>query len=244
MSDVVAVTKHRRKFTKRGKGKPFTQKDRKMIKAVAAKVARPVEKKMFIRNITSTVIDNNPAFYFCLTQIAQGLLDTDRIGDQVYIKNAYLRLQTAVDPDTTSINANVSMRMIMFQAHEVVDTTGAVGPALNTIYNWNRVLLDGPSGFPDIWSQYNHDRRELYTILYDKTWHQVGSGGAGLALNDSIIENFVLTIPLGRAKKKIQYVGGGTNNASNHIFLLIIGPNNTVDDPFGLGSWKLEYTDS
>lgn len=225
--------------------------EKKVSKNVKKYVKKALKKMPELKYTTESqngiAIDNAPTLYVCITDsISQGVQDNNsRIGDEVKLDKWYLRLYTQQDPAATNANAVCMFRIVCFQAHEVVDTGSNTGTGLNAIYNINRVLGPGYTGIPDITSPYNHDRRKEYTILYDKTWHQVSPGTGALSQNNSQLHDIVKTISLKKAQKRIHWIGNSATNAGNHLFCLILCQNPTaINPPRAYMLNKVTYTDS
>lgn len=136
-----------------------------------------------------------------LTVIPQGLLDSNRVGDEVEVKDIELRIRTYVNSSAGVTNASSVLRVVIAQYYE--DTTIAAltaGEFFSTTTGGSAYL-----------STYNHDTRRTYKILYDDSMTVNATGEASASR--------VIMVKPGR--KKIRFVGAG-NNAEGHIILLTV----------------------
>lgn len=183
-------------------GKGLTKKQRKEVHKM---VNQPDEIK-FIETASAAVdqafgsMPNAFSLDNCL--VTQGVTDTARLGDQLVAKSLRARFTITADVN----NVFDVYREIWLQWHPN-----------STTYAIASVLLTGPSGIIDVWSDYNHDNRDNFTILVDKLHSSQCNAAA-----DSNTFTILRKVPLKYAKKKMQYVAG-TTGGMNHIMCLIIG---------------------
>lgn len=193
---------------------------------------------------------NASSAYFCLTDnIAQGGADiNNRSGDRIFLKSIKFRFLTQMVPNQATANNVVMFRFLLVQFKEAVNTTAAIGSALKAIINPTLFLTPGEDGTnPDPLSMYNHDRRKQYAFLCDKVWTQVANGNAaGVALNNSMIRQMNIVVPMRKVLKQIEYINGSTTNAINHIVGLVItqNANAITSPPLFYGVSKIDFTDS
>lgn len=139
---------------------------------------------------------------------------------------------------TINDTSNV-VRVIVFQWHDV--STTAPDPSVSSI------LLSGPTGVIDYLSQYNHDTRQSYKILLDKTFTLNGNGTQAAALayplttSSTIVRHY--RISLKNARKHVQYQGGGTQ-ATNRLFWIYMSDSAAPGHPGITGSFKTFFRDS
>lgn len=157
--------------------------------------------------------------------VAQGLLDTNRVGDTLmWAGSIWFRYQWiggTVDPTNPC-------RVIIFQYHPV-DT---VAPLATDIF------LPGPTGTIDVNSSYNHDNRQLYKILYDRT--------VTISLNGDNNHVRVITtnISLKKATKHVQYQATSTNGTNQIYMFAIAGSYSLGGVPLLSVSSKLFFRDA
>lgn len=197
-------------------GLTMTQK-----RAVEAIVARNQELKFAITNInfgtsTTGVLGD-------VTLIAQGDTDNTRDGDRLKLKRFFIRGVISTG-DVTNI-----LRIIWFQW----------GP--NSVPTASSILLNGFSGSIDYTSQYNHDNRQEYVILYDTLFHMEGNGSAATAPYGPTSQN-TFSYTLKPRWTELQYVGG-TTVGTNHVYYFVISDSTVAPHPAFQVSCKVHYTD-
>lgn len=204
-------TRFGRKRTYSGKrigGRKLTKRQRREVTTL---ITRRNELKFigFTQGPTSVTTTGS---VFVLSPVAQGSTDAERVGD---------RLQWC---GTLEINLNwvhggtdlqCNERVIIFQWHpNNAPTVGGAGG----------ILLNGQSGAAGVDSCYNHDNRQLYTILYDghfRTWgNTTPTASEPLSAGLQTGYHFV-RIPMTKCQKNVQYQGGGATG-TNLIYLLQI----------------------
>lgn len=193
------------------------EKSDKVLKPAQKKMVKKIAKSLLSKNVeikyaetASPAVDQQFGIgggaysqdVMLIPQATSPVTDSARVGDRLFLKSMQWRF--TINSQTT--NGFDAFRCIVVQYH----------PS-STTYNVANILLNGPSGGLDPWSMYNHDYRESYTILYDKTF----SSQCNLAADDNTINKHV-HVPLKYAKKQIQYVGGSVAG-QDHIFLLVLG---------------------
>lgn len=162
---------------------------------------------------------------FQISDIAQGDTDQTRDGDRLMLKKFFVRGVVQYS-DATNL-----FRLIFFQWKPATTPTIA------------SVLLNGPSGNPDVWSSYTHDLRQQVNILWDKTWHLEGNASASTSpLTTTSQRMFKVTIAR-RFAKQLQYTGG-TTTGTNQIWYLALSDSSAVGHPTMTMSVKFHFTDS
>lgn len=162
--------------------------------------------------------------------IAQGDTDSDRTGDRVMLKKIYLRWNL-VGYDTYNF-----VRFMVFQWKP----DNLISPIPGDI------LLPGSSGAIDFTSQYNHDKRQMYKIMYDKVLTTVGDGSQTSLTVYPYQSNFIhynkktLIIP----NKQLQYDGGSSTIGTNQIYVMAVSDSLVPTHPLVSYTMKILYTDS
>lgn len=166
--------------------------------------------------------------------ISQGQGDSQRIGDS-------LQWAGYIDIRLSLIFRDIRhiCRFIVFQWHPT--STSAPSPQPDDI------LLPGIGGVNvDIHSMYSHDRKQNYKILMDRTFTLVGNGtqtGAiSFPLTTSAVQYHRLLVPLKRARKNVQFIGGGLQ-ATNRLFILRMSDSSGTDPIYNLTT-MVNYYDS
>lgn len=151
------------------------------------------------------------------TGITQGVLDTDRIGDQVTYTSWQLRIMVNA-PDSTAQIPGVFLRVIGLLWRE--GTAPTVGDILQT----------GNIARTEIISPYEHHTKPVRKILFDKTVslfdRSVVSGGViGYRMsNNSWIEKFYvnLTTTLKKEDRVLMFDPAASITGSNKLYLCVL----------------------
>lgn len=226
-------------FRRKKKVKKLPEGEKKAIsKMIDKSIRRNAELKFItaaipLDDVTTTLQS------ICLTDITQSVGDSDRIGDRLTLAGTLdMRLFFS-----SVANQNVAtlyfVRMMLVQLKYVTDSASPLVAS--------EFLSPGVSGVSDYTSQYNHDRRSQYNILYDKTFQYNNNGGAGLAYNEAMIKHFHVKVKLGKSKKvkdTVEYIAANSDVAANHIYFVWMS--NTAagaNAPLITGTYKLFYRD-
>lgn len=169
--------------------------------------------------------------------IAQGTTDVTRIGDQItWAGHVDLKLRILNSTGVGADDYNTT-RVILFQWHP------------NSTPADTDILLVGPSGVTDVYSQYNHDRRTEYCIVFDRTYVTAGPGLAATAPfgAGSLTQVHTYKIPLkgihgSYFQKKVQYVGAGITG-TNRFYLMFASDSAVAPHPVFTGSSKVVFRD-
>lgn len=109
------------------------------------------------------------------------------------------------------------------------------------------VLLDGSSATIDFTSQYNHDKRSLYKIMYDKVHRTVGDGSQTSLTNYPYTTDYThyvkktLIVP----NKQLQYNGASSTSGQNQIYILTVSDSSvSLPHPQMSYTMKVLFTDS
>lgn len=178
-------------------------------------------------NVTSTLGIND------ISAVAQGDTDTTRDGDRLqWCGTMDIRLNLVGAFGVTGDNYN-TYRFIVLQWHpSSVPTVGDI-------------LLTGPSTAIDVYSQYNHDQRQQYKILLDKTFTTVGFLTGTSTAQSNFVRNLRFLINLNRKKvaKFAQFSGGGTTG-TNKFYYILGSDSGTTSHPSYSLSTKIFFRDS
>lgn len=121
------------------------------------KISRGIELKFFDRDLTQVDISDDGTFSAPANDIAQGLGDSQRIGDKILMTHMEIRGRCPIGPDLL----NTQLRMLVYYDKR------------NTVSNvddiWNLV----GSGLSPL-SMYQHDKRGDWIKLWDKTFMLTG----------------------------------------------------------------------
>lgn len=203
----VVVKKPQRVLTDREK-----QQVRRMIDS-------EVELKFINAYLGSAAVTSTPIITG-MTDIAQGDTDSSREGDRVKLVGGInLRGSVFADVATGDVTqTHAIVRLIIFQWHPTSASGGATEP---TAAN---VLLDGPSGSPDVYSHYSHDQRQNFSVVYDEVFEPIGvtAGGAGAVnMHSGVQKYFTRRILLAKKiRHQMQFQAASTVNATNHLYFM------------------------
>lgn len=194
-------------------------------------INRSRELKYFPYSILGVSLTTTPAITGVPFDISQGDGDNNRDGDQYDLAGSISLKFQLLAGDTTNL-----VRMFVFQWKALSYATPV--PVIGD------VLLNGPSGSPDIWSQYNHDTRFSYTILWDRTYSLVGNGTSGTFPGTTSTQIYrTVRISLRRARKKVQLRGGG-GQGTNRLFIVYMSDSGAATHPQLSYTTKTFYYDS
>jgi len=199
---------------KRTKSKPR----RKFIKRRwATSVARKPENKHFDVNISQSSATTGTLTL--LSAVGQGVDDTQRVGNTLYLRTLFLVTQIGLNLAATS----QSIRLII-----LIDKQGYNAPSVGDVIE--PALLGG--GLAPI-SQYNHYYMSRFKILYDKT----------LKVSTGYGENLIWkrTIPL---RVNSHYIGTSTTFKNQIYILHFSNETNNLQLPLLNASARIIYNDS
>lgn len=172
-------------------------------KYVRSVVNREIETKHDNTEINATATLSTPLWYD-LTSFSQGVTGLTRVGDR--IRPIKLRINhTAVASTSTN-----RMRVVIFQWHP---NTANHTPSLST-------FIDANAGY-EIQGPLHPDYRQQFTLLKDVYWTFDNVTGPG-------IRSMILNI---RPKKTIEF-NPAANTGTNHVYMLVMGDNNTYPQSF------------
>lgn len=207
------------KFARSRRSKSARVLSKPEAKAVAQVARRVVksnqEKKYFLQSTFSAAVSVTPDIG-SISDVPQATTDEGRIGDQLTLRSIEVRL-SAITSDTTNL-----MRFIVFQWYP--NTT----PVADDVLIPNAVLTSN-----QVYAPYNHDKRFMFRILYDRTM-QLDTYNPAFATN-FMIKKF--------PRSKIQYQLGGTTG-QNKIYVLKVSDSTVTTHPTMNTVYKLNYSDA
>jgi len=235
-------TKRPRTYSVKG-GKRLTKRQKKQVSIM---IHREQELKYFFFRQAATSVTSNAALTGAPFDVPQGDTDNTRDGDRLrWCGHIDLNMQIWNGQGVTG-DPFTNTRVVVFQWHPTSTSAPIPSPT--------DVLITGPSTVVDIYSVYNHDTRQNYTILYDRVFLTVGSfynGAAavtpstflGPGTDTSSTGVHQIRIPLTKARKDVQYVAGGAQ-ATNRIFIIWVSDSSFASHPQLAFMSKIVFRDS
>jgi len=209
------MARYRRRRRYRRKRKSTTAVAYKALKLAKAVSSRSEVK--YIDNITTvTDVDSDGQGAINLLSIPQGLEDTDRIGDSIFVNSINIRCCFRRNQSVCDF-----MRVIAIQDYN------------NEFADPIDILVE--TGFTNSFlSHYIKDTRMKYKVLLDKTINISAN------LRESAYYSFYL-----KPKTKIQYLATGTTPIKNNIKFFLISDVQSVANtkPVFQGWWRVNYYD-
>lgn len=203
------------------RGRKLNPRQKKQVKRI---VGAQQELK-YLDTVTNAYSISTSGAIFQLCSIPQGDTDISRDGDRVYLKKMYVRGTVRVNDETNIV------RLIFFQWKP------------NTAATIAQILLNGPSGSPDVQSNYAHDQRQMYKILYDKTWVLAGPGTTPeTPVTPTTTRHFQCILSRGLIRQ-LQFTAG-TTTGTNQIYYLALSDSSIGAHPTLSMSTKVMFTDS
>jgi len=217
---------------------------RKLNKRQAIQVKRIINvnrelKYLAINSAGAFNVTTTPQIDGSFFDIPQGTTDVTRVGDRInWCGKVRFRLQVFNALGVSADNYN-TQRWILVQYHPA--STSAPTPVVTDI------LLTGPSGAVDVHSQYNHDKRQDYKVLFDRTFTTVGSFNYAItadAPGTAVTHRYMsYNISLKKARKQVQYQGGGLQ-ATNRLFWIYMSDSSATPHPTAIVSTKVFFRDA
>lgn len=224
----------KRKFTK--KLSPATARAVKHI--VTKEIAKSSEMKQYTASVTPVSIYGASAggTMSHLSDMKQGVLDSERTGDEVNIKGLDLNVLCYMNIG----NEYNDIRILVFQY-----TSTDFSPSFSELFIASNIV--GAGAQVNAFSHFNIDYKDVYNILYDKTVHLERGivNAANYAENGKYWRTVRIKVPLKYAKKIIQYSAASTD-ALNGIWFAAIGSSAQIagQDPKVSINYALRFTDS
>lgn len=215
--------------------RPLNVRQKKQVKNLIRNVQ---ELKFFGWNSVSAPVTNVGNLTGVPFDVPQGDTDQTRDGDKLqWCGNIDFRMQVVNGLGATADVYN-NVRVVIFQWHP------------NSAPVAGNILLTGAGGggIVDIYSNYSHDFRQEYKILFDKVFNTIGPGSNVAVSNGPITEKTTtgllkFKISTKKASKNVQYSNGGLS-ATNRIYILTISDSSLVTHPTIAYSMKTFYRDS
>lgn len=152
---------------------------------------------------------------------AQGVADTDRVGDKVTLRGMRMSFKMAA-ADTSNY-----VRIVLFQWYP---NSNLSVPTIGT------VLFDVSTGDRAMTSPYVHDYQNQFHVIYDKVFT--------LAINsDTIIRTRTFKPNFKYVKKTVEFTAG-TVNASNKLYVFAISDSGAISHPTVFMYTRVFYDDS
>lgn len=209
------------------RGRKLNKRQIDQVKRVVA-----VRQELKYLNVTQSgfALSTTPTIHH-VSAISQGTTDNQRDGDRLMLRKIYFRYNV-IGGDTYNY-----LRIMVFQWK----AENIAAPIASDI------LLIGSSGVPDFTSQYNHDKRSLYKVMYDKVLITIGDGSQTAlstypyASNYSQYHKKTLIVP----NKQLQYVGASATQGQNQIYVMTLSDSGLpAPHPAMSYTMKILFTDS
>lgn len=224
-------TPRKRRLSTQGKGRKLSKRQRFEVQRIVARNSelKYVNASAGPANCTTTATLNSNFW-----NVAQGYSDSQRVGDRLeWCGSMELKIQATNGEGATADIYN-NIRQIIFQWHP--NSTPVAGS----------ILLNGPSGNPDVYSNYSHDNRQQYTVIFDKVYRTVGNGGVASGSYADNMTTGVLhySIPLKKCQKQVQFAAGSSTVATNMFYQLSVSDSALATHPQITLSIKTFFRDS
>lgn len=168
-----------------------------------------------------------------ITDIAQGVTDTTRVGDELTL--VHIKVRGAILNGTSNLYNDI--RIIVFQ-YKNSDNT----PIMDNLLQ-NSVISGATRS---AYSARAQDYMNEYIVLADHVYHLEGGtpNAANYGQSGQYAKHVEFNVPLKYAKKKVQYEAA-TNAAVNGIYVMVIGSSaNVASNPQVALQWAVTYTDA
>jgi len=214
----------RRRF--RGKGRRLRGRKLNVRQKVQVKRILGVQRELkYLDTGTNDYPISTTPVIFQLCSVAQGDTDTTRDGDRIYLKKMYIRGLLDVSDETNIV------RLIFFQWKP------------NSAATATNILAPGPSGSIDVNSHYQHDNRQMYKILWDKTMLIAGPGTTPETPITPINQKRFQLI-LNRGLNRQMQFSAGTTTSTNQIYYIAVSDSSVIAHPTLTMMTRLMFTDS
>lgn len=164
---------------------------------------------------------------FQLITVAQGNADTQRIGDEIYLRDLEMRGQIVQPVPGAGLSADNIIRIIIFQWYGRITLPAGEQPAANDLLQDS---VNAPAN-----SFINHDKRELFGILYDRVF----------ATSNPYMTSRSIRIRLRKFRHKVKFNQGANTPMENSIWLLITSNSTAAFTPAQMTfRFRMNFTDS
>jgi hypothetical protein len=159
----------------------------------------------------------------CVSQLAQGLTSTDRVGDSIKLQTIELRLLLAASATST----NTIVRVIMFRDLDGAGTAPTPANVLETVGSSHAPL-----------SPYKFNRRDRFGLLFDEvvTLQSVLATG----LSSTVI---AWKVPHEGHVKYLGTTAASASDGKGSVYLLLVSDLTASNLPTFRSYARLEYTD-
>lgn len=209
-----------RRFRRRPFRKTGNRYRKKVPRPIVSFVKKQINKNLEYKYHTayyavSGGVPNNGAVT-ALIDIKQGVLDTDRIGDEIKMRTITFRYVVTV------ADSHNYVRFILFQ----MKSPNNVGPGVTYVLNGSA---------PTYLSQYSVDNRSNFNILYDRTTSVDADDPAKVVIGKANMKY---------CKRKMQFQAGSNILGTNMIYALAISDSSSTSHPSITGEINFWYTDA
>lgn len=185
-----------------GKSRPVSRyRSRNILTNIVDQVVRRTSELKFYPITGSTTFPVAGTYYADqLSDVAQGTTDQTRVGDRITAKSLTFRFTLSDFSLSLTANSQNFVRVLLVQWYPLVSST----PAITDILHTSSVL-----------SSPNHDKRQMYRILYDRCLPLVG----GEVPTNHYYRTVQIKIP--RSHRQLQY-NSGTTDCTNGLYVFAI----------------------
>lgn len=222
--------------------KSLTQQQKKAVRKVARKVLKSnVEYKQYGVAVGATSVYDGVAGMFTtkMTNMSQGLLDNNRVGDEINIKSIHVRgLLTAPYGATTNSSVTFRLFVVQYKQNEAIQA-----PTIGDMLLQSNANEGADYG---TFSSRNIDQLGVYHVLYDRLHTLVtGNANANNYGQPNSEKHFQFKVPMKYLKRKIQFIAAG-NNATNGIWFIATTNRTTKagGNPQITVNWDISFTDA
>lgn len=225
--------------------------DKEIRKVFNKELKKRVESKMFSTSTDVRLVAMSNPILSNVSDIAQGNLDNERIGDEVYIKWARLRVRIFhnIGGEAGSVAPILDWKIRVFQYKNdtVIGNPLQAQMDLSSISNYGGINDFCP------FSPRNIDHLNNYHMLYEKLLttcatldHNSTSVDVNFGGNAQSTHLIDVKIPLKKAKRKLQFDAGG-EDGTNSLWVMIMNSQNSGVPNTNWGgayfTFDLGYTD-
>jgi len=206
VSNAVIARKGKGRTNVKQRGRKLNKKQKQEVKRL---IATRSELKFWGIQAANSVVPAPAAWVIgIVSAVPQGDTDSSRDGDRLMWCGTMEFNYQYVNGQAAGSDTMSNGRVLIIQWHP------------NSVPTVPNILLNGPSGSPDIYSVYNHDLRQQYTVLYDNHVYVVGNEqsapNANITPSTGIIR---VRLPTNKWAKQAQYAAG-TTNGTNQIYII------------------------
>jgi len=220
---------------------PISQsdKERKRDSLITKGEAKQMIKSLLVRDVEDKYNDVNAGAFGSiddtglitgsLTDVVQGITDTNRVGDTILAKRLSWSVFCRYNITNTTTNLAASMNTFRFLIFAWKPFFADVAPTVTKVMMYN--LTSYAAAGPIV-----HDGRGQFILLHDETFCLDGFSKASKVLKGSVKLNHV-----------IQFKNASTTNGAGKIFALYMSDAVTGTGPYPAvisSSYRLDFVDS